>query len=127
MRRRAPQRIDQITPGFYRTTLVRNGYPVGAEITLTDGIIGISQDGETLAETFALADLPEIIIEATMEGSAFRHPLLRIIWFGTRIEAAEHAHLLREARWARANNPRHPAANPTKPVDMNDIPIKDIF
>lgn len=122
-----PRRIDQIEPGYFRLRLVRNGPWIAAEISIENGMIVIRQDGEIEGEPLHPDALADLITEATIEGEAFRHPIIRCAWFGQRITEAEFLHLLRTSRWAKANNPDHPAANPTKPIDLNRVPITDIF
>lgn len=123
---RPPQRIDQIAPGYFSTRLVRGGPPVAAEIRVADGIITVLVNGEPTG-TLACDQLESTIIDAVSEGEAFRHPVLSVAWFGKPIDEAEYRHLLRDARWASANNPKHPMANPDKRVDMGKLPIADIF
>lgn len=124
---RPPQRIDEVTPGFYRRRAVRNGPWIAARIEIADGMIRLTQDATPPTAECSAADYADLVIEAVIEGEAFRHPIISCVWFGTPIERAEYDHLLRTAAWARANAPRHPAANPTKPVDINQLPINDLF
>lgn len=127
MRERPARRIDEVTPGYYRIRLTKGGHPVAAQISIDQGLITVTVNGEPDGTPLPTDQLAETIIEATIEGEAFRHPVLRVAWFGTPIDEAEYRHLLRDARWAKANNPKHPAANPERRVDLNKLPIKDIF
>lgn len=127
MPKRPPRPIDQITPGHYRVRLARRGPWVGALIEVTKGTISVVVDGYPHNETWELADLAEITTAAVIDGEAFRHPLLRVAWFGEEIEEADYRHLLAVSRWAREHRPKHPAANPERPVDLGQIPITDLF
>jgi hypothetical protein len=123
---RPPQRIDEIRPGFYRVRRVRSGPWVGAEVALEDGVVTVSFDGEPQASV-PHDEVEALIIEAVTEGEAFRHPILAVCWFGEPIDEADYRHLLATAAWARQHRPGHPAANPDKPVDINQVAVKDLF
>lgn len=124
---RAPQRIDEVQAGFYRLQAVRNGPWIAARITIEGNTITLEQDTSPPTVSVGAGDYADLVIDAVIEGEAFGHPIIRAVWFGVRIERAEYDHLLRTAAWARANQPSHPAANPTKPIDLNRLPITDIF
>jgi hypothetical protein len=124
---RPPQRIDQVRPGYYRIRRVKNGPWIAAEIIITNGMVFATEDNVPSFEGLQLTELANMIVEAVMGGDAFRHPVLRTLWFGVPIDAAEYKHLLALAAWARANAPSHPAANPDRPISMHTIPITDIF
>ena len=123
---RQPQRIDEVTPGYYKVRRVRNGPWIAAEIIIQGAMIIVTEDGAPSGEVSASA-YADLVIDATIEGEAFRHPVLRCAWFGVPIDATEYRHLLTLAAWARANAPDHPAANPDKRIDMGNVPITDIF
>ena len=123
---RQPQRIDQVEPGFYRVRRVRNGPWTAAWIAVAGDTITLTQDDCPEVHVSA-AEYADLVIDAVMEGEAFRHPLIACLWFGVPIDRAEYQHLIRLAQWARENQPDHPAANPTKRIDMGKVPITDIF
>lgn len=122
-----PRRIDDVRPGHYRVRRVRNGPWIAAEIIVDNGMVFVTEDGTPSFEGLRLTELADIIVEATVDGEAFRHPVLRCLWFGVPIDRAEYQHLITLAAWARQNAPSHPAANPDKPIDMGRVPITDIF
>ena len=124
---RPPQRIDEIRPGYYRLRHVKNGPWIAASIEIRGNLILLTQDATPPTAQCTANEYADMVISAVIEGEAFRHPIIRCVWFGVPIEAAEHAHMLREAAWARANAPRHPLANPDRPIDVSRIPIKDLF
>lgn len=124
---RISRRIDEAKPGLYRVRRTRNGPWIAAEITVTAGLIEVIENGVPHAERWPVDNFPTILSDAVMAGEAFGHPLLRILWFGVPIERQEHRALLALSRWAQANDPRHPAANPDRPVNMNDVPIDRLF
>lgn len=121
------RRIDEIRPGYYRIRIARRGPWIAACIAVEGDTITVMQDGAPHAETFRADAIADLIIDSVMEGEAFRHPLLRIAWFGEAIDEAEYRHLLALGAWARDNRPSHPAAQPDKPIDLNAVPIADIF
>ena len=124
---REPLQLHDLQPGFFKVRLVRGGPWVAAELIIAGGRLATTEDGCPVFAPIWLAELPDLLVEATMEGEAFRHPLFRLLYFGVRIDETEYRHLLATAAWARKHSPRNPAANPTKPVDPSIIPIADLF
>lgn len=122
-----PQRIDEIEPGFFRLRHVRNGPWIAARVELVGGLVRLTQDAKPPSCECSTAEYADLVVAAVIEGEAFSHPIIRCLWFGVRIAEAEYQHMLRVAAWARANAPAHPLANPGKPVDINVIPIRDLF
>lgn len=122
-----PRRIDCVTPGLYRTRRVRQGPWIAAEITVTEDTISVSEDGGPPHYTVATDTYEEIVIESTMTGQAFSHPLLRVAWFGVQIDLTEYRHLIAVAKWAREHAPDHPAASPDKPISLANVRISRIF
>ncbi len=125
--RREPLRLHALQPGTFKIRRVKNGPWVAAELRIEGGMISATEDGVPVVAPVALADLPDLLIEATLEGEAFRHPLFRLLYFGVRIDQGEHDHMIATAAWARRHSPHSAAANPTKPVDPGRIPIADLF
>lgn len=122
-----PRRIDQVTPGFYRVRKVKGGPWIGAEIVVQDSMIFVSEDGAPSFDGVSVNALADLIVDCVSDGDAFRHPLLRVAWFGTLITEAEYRHLLAMSNWAQMHAPDHPAANPGKRIDINTLPIKFII
>lgn len=115
--------IDRVIPGHYRVRLVRRGPWVAATIEIRDGTIWISEGDREPRYGCTVAEYLDLVVEHTAEGNAFRHPVLRISWFGEPISARDHAHLVRMERWASENRRDHPAASPKQPIDMGTVPI----
>ena len=124
---RAPLDLNNLRPGYYRIRRVRSGPWIAAELQIADGQIAVTEERETIIAGIPLETLPDLWVEAHIEGEAFRHPLLRLLLFGVPIEAPEYNHMLATAAWARSNARSHPAANPDRPIDLGTIPIEHLF
>jgi hypothetical protein len=127
MSRREPLKLDDLQPGTFKIRLVRNGPWVAAELIVARGMITTTEDGSPVLAPVPVTALADLLVEATMEGEAFRHPLFRLLYFGVRIDRDEYEHLLETAAWARRHSPRSAAANPGRPVDLGTVPIRDLF
>lgn len=124
---REPRPIHTVTPGYYRHRLVMRGPWVAAEIALIGDLVMISVDGGPAIPSIRVGELADTVVSEVAAGGAFRHPLLRVLWFGEAITGSEYRHMLRTSEWARRSAPDHPAANPHKPIDINIIPIGRLF
>lgn len=127
MDRREPLRLHDLRPGFYKIRRVPRGPWVAAELIIAAGMISTTEDASPVLAPIPIDTVSDLLVEATMEGEAFRHPLFRLLYFGVRIERPEYEHLIETAAWARLHSRRNPAANPDRPVDPNTIPIADLF
>jgi hypothetical protein len=98
-------RIDQPQQGYYCTRLVRGGLSVGVRFFFDDvGHLRVEVDGRTARADGQPLDPFEI-------------------WpFCRPISEREFLFLARRREWAREHAPDHPAANPTRPVDLSKLP-----
>lgn len=124
---RAPLRLHDLKPGAYRIRRRRDGPWIAARLTIDNGTIVVTEE-----EVVVLCDLPAdgveaVVIDATIEGRAFNHPLVRLLYFGVPITESVYAHMLATAAWAKQHAQNHPAAHPDLPIDMNTIPIEHLF
>ena len=117
----------EIAAGHYRVRRVPRGPWVGVEVSLQDGMIYVVEDGAPVAHGVPAAALGDLMGDLTAEGSAFSHPIARILLWSERITEGEYRLLLARANWALVNSPESPAANPNKPIDVNSIPISDLI
>ena len=103
-----PRVSDQPRPGWYLLRLVRGGPFVGAQIVQhEDGQWSCMIDGEWQGPS---AD-PWLL------------PFTERIHFGGRDSTqAEIEYRIGVKRWAEIHRPDHPAANPRKRIDINDLP-----
>lgn len=100
--------VDQPQPGLFKMRLVRRGPFVPAKIEKIDGkwtaTINGAEQWPPSADPVAAAGV------------------LRI-WHGAAaITAQEYEYLIELKAWAEASAPEHPAANPTKPIDLSSLP-----
>lgn len=119
----APRRSDRIEPGFYRYRKVKRGPFVAARISVADGVIYVADEDQPAHYAVSATAFAEMVTQSIMDGEAFTNPLLRVAWYGERIDAIEYQHLIAYAKWARMHAPQHPAARPTEAVDLNTLPI----
>ena len=124
---REPLQLHDLQPGLFKIRRVPKGPWVAAELIIAGGQLATTEDGSPVLAPIWLAELPDLLVEATIEGEAFRHPLFRLLYFGVRITRAEYEHLIETAAWARRHSPRSAAANPDRPVNPGTIPIADLF
>jgi hypothetical protein len=100
------RRVDQPTPGFYLVRIVPKGPFVGASITLhDDGTWSVMRDGIT-------------------EGPAtdpWELPLMHHVFLGRFSTEEEVKFRIGLARWAAIYKPDHPAANPTKAINIDKL------
>lgn len=122
-----PRRSDRIEPGFYRFRKVKRGPFVAARISIDDGVIYVAEEDAPAHYAVSVTAFAEMVTSSIMDGEAFTNPLLRVAWYGERIDEIEYRHLIAYAKWARLHAPHAPAARPTEPVDMNTTPIDLIF
>lgn len=102
MRTEAPRRVDVPEPGFFLLRLVKGGVQVAARIIHDESGWSAEINGE----------------RGPAAADPFEAPGLSKIWtFGLRVDEAEYRYRLDVAQWARAHQPTHPAADPTRPVD----------
>jgi hypothetical protein len=125
--RRVPQRIDQVTPGFYRFKLRRDGPWVPAQITLEEGMIFVVEADERLKIAIEASAYEKLVIDHVMLGDAFEHALLRVVWFGTLIGETEYRKMLDLITWAREHQPDHPCLHPDEPVRLREVKVSDVF
>lgn len=101
-RAQEPRRVDVPEPGFYRAKMVRNGPWVGAFVKQDErgmwSVIVNGNDAEVAADPWTIAWLRD------------RYH------YADRVTQDEHDYLVATARWAEANDPNHPAANPRQPI-----------
>ena len=90
-------------------------------------MIYVVEDGAPVAHGVPVGALGDLAAEATMDGGAFSHPVLRILLWSERITEADYRLLLARSNWAAFNAPDAPEAHPNQPIDPNTIPITEIF
>jgi len=105
--------LDHVEEGYYRYRRVRAGPWVAAEIRICDDMVLLCDDGQEPSIGVKLPWLQRVIVESVMEGEAFKHPIIRILWFGERIDTAEYRRLLN----------RPVAIDINRPLDINEVPI----
>jgi hypothetical protein len=125
--RRKPRRIDEVTAGFYRYRRAKKGPWMPAVVTVEDGMIYVVEADETLQVGITADAYADIIIQATMEGTAFELSLLRVVWFGDLIDEAEYRQMLETLAWARENQPDHPMLHPDEPIVLREVRVASIF
>lgn len=121
------RRIDRVEPGLYRIRLVAGGPWVAAQITIQDGMIYLSINGEPAILGITESMYFDIVAELTAAGDAFRNPIIAAAWFGHRINDDEYHYLIAVSRWAREHAPDHPMARPEKPIKPQSVPINSLF
>ena len=103
-----PRIVDQPEPGFFTTRLVRNGPLVPARIIWHEGegwqaVVNGEPGPTSYDDVVAGVDL---------------------IWnYCPRISEAEYEFMLAVIAWAEEHEPRHPAANPRRPIDPRTKPF----
>lgn len=105
--------LDHVEAGYYRYRRVRAGPWVAAEIRIDDDMVVLCDDGQSASLGVKLTWLQRVIVESVMEGEAFRHPIIRILWFGEPIDASEYNRLL----------DRPACIDINRPIDINEVPI----
>jgi hypothetical protein len=104
----APRPIDAPEPGCFEMRMVKHGPYVPAEITCTNGVWAASINGEACGTVHHDPVLAEKVMS---------------IWqFARRISREEYSFMLARKNWAIAHNTKHPAANPTKAIDLRTFP-----
>lgn len=117
----------EISTGYYRVRRVPKGPWVGCEVSVQDAMVFVVEDGSPAAHGWSLDALPDEIGDAAAMGHAFSHPILRLLLWSERITEAEYRRMLAVSSWAAANSPQSAEANPNRPIDVNSIPIGDLF
>lgn len=117
---KAPSReIGKPRPGFFKLQVVRNGPYVPCLIfhsSATD-----PETGERLDRSLYYAAL----INGAAVGDISPSPSDEVwmIWtHGVQITEDEYEHMLKVREWALTHEPTDPAANPNKPIDLDDLP-----
>ena len=104
----ASRRIDQPEPGYFLLRLVKGGPQVAACIRHDAGLWSAEIDGEPCGPAHA---------DPSQADGVFR------IWHAGRPTTAEEfAYRLQLRSWAVANDPSHPAAQASRPVDLRVLP-----
>lgn len=107
-------------PGLYKLRLVKGGPYVAAKITWgppLDPIDGTVLDRAPRWNAFLDGELIGEPGPCPHKSGAFR------IWPAHSIDQAEYDYMIAISKWAKANAPNDPAANPTKPLDPLTTPI----
>jgi hypothetical protein len=125
--RRPPRRIDEVRPGHYRYRRVKKGPWMPAVVTVEDGMIYIVEADARLKVGITADAYADLIVNATMEGTAFESDLIRVVWFGEPIDEAEYRHMLTVLAWARENQPDHPMLRPDEPIVLRQVRVASIF
>jgi hypothetical protein len=117
-----PRAVWPPEPGAFKLRLVPRGWQVPARIVRESSPGVVTGAGE-----------PVLLWHAVIDGIA-RHPnidpanaedVARIWHGGERIDETEYRWLVATGDWARAHDPRHPAANPLYPIDPSRLrPLK---
>lgn len=127
MNPRAPRRIDEVTPGYYRFRRVPGGPWLPAVVSVEGGMIFLVEADEKLRVGIEASAYEKLVIDAVMEGVAFQDNLVRVVWFGTPIDEAEYRHMLAMIAWARENQPDHPMLRPDEPIRLAEVKVSSIF
>lgn len=103
----APRVSDRPTPGWYLIRLVKNGPKVGAQLS------------------YDPADGWSAMIDGEREGPS-RDPWMlpmveRIHFYGLPVTESEVEYRIGVKRWAAINKPGHPAANPRRAINIDEI------
>jgi len=105
----APRAVDKPEPGYFSMRLVKNGPQVAARI-LYDTAVGWS------------AIINGVVCGPAAEDPVHANGVFRI-WLGaTRSTESEYRYLLKSAAWANKHAPDDPMANPSKPIDLRNLP-----
>lgn len=97
------KRIDQIVAGTYRTKLLRGGPKVGVRFWQDGGQWFVMVNGRTHRVDGALIDPDEV-------------------WpYAEPISEDEFAFMERRRCWAEQHDPDHPAANPSRAIDLGKM------
>src|SRR5262245_16303797 len=119
------RQLDTVEPGFYRVRLVKGGPWVPVEVRcdpLTE-MISVVEMGRSTVFEIALSEFKDAIVDCVIEADAFQHPLIRICWFGEKIEPHVYDKMLELIDWARKNAPEHPVLHPTQPIRLSRLPV----
>lgn len=117
--------LNNPQPGYYIVSLVPKGWAVPVHVTTENDVIQVTVNGSQVIESWFAPDLPDLAVEATMEGRLFEHPLFRIILFGEPCSETEYRHRLNLRAWAVDNAPDHPCLHPERPIDIRTLPATD--
>jgi hypothetical protein len=106
--------IDRPSPGYWMVTLRRGGVPVPACIRWV--------------QTTHEPEFPENLMERSrfLIAEINGEPVdMASVWErrGRPITEAEYLFQIADHAWAREHSPYDPKADPTKPVDFNDMPV----
>jgi hypothetical protein len=105
-------------PGPFKIRLVARGWQVPARI-LHEPLSGaVGCDGATLYQWQAVVDG---IAREPDHDPARAEDVARIWHSGQRISEDDYRFLVDMGDWARAHDPRHPAANPLRPIDPSRL------
>lgn len=115
--------------GLFKVRLHRKGAPVACLVGQeAHGRYHVVLDGERLQETWEVESAEQLYADCLADGvDAFRHPLLSVWLFGDEIDEETYRYMLRMAGHARDHDPRHPMADPTKPIDRNTMPVSAVL
>jgi hypothetical protein len=112
------RRIDRPEPGFFKLRLVRGGPFVAAVIFMPCPMVPADPDihpGEWCTPLDRSRHL-----EARIDG---RPAAPDRVWIGGRpIDSREYRYLIEGAAWDRSYAPEAPAANPTRAIDLTQLP-----
>jgi hypothetical protein len=113
--------------GYYRTRLIRGGIMVPVEIWFGRPII----DGEVQDRSprwccmvDGRTDREDFDDDGNYLGRVPLDPILDDVWThccDEPISYHEYEFLTRRRRWAKDNDPEHPAANPHEPIDVRKL------
>lgn len=102
-----PRRTDKPEPGYYLIRLVKNGPPVGAEIIHDDA-----------GQWWTMVD---DVLYGPARDPFQLETLCQVHSYGVESTQSEVAYRIELSRWAKAYSPNHPAANPKRPVDTENL------
>lgn len=111
------RQIDQPRPGFFKLRLVRGGPWVGALIFLPCPMAPAEPDIHP--DEWCMPLDRSRHLQATIGSRAAD---IDRVWMGHEIDAAEYRYLTESAAWDRVYAPEAPAANPTKAIDLTQLP-----
>ena len=109
---------------YFRFRLVRKGPWVGVAIVPDPaaGLYWLDVDGVRNTQPVRIVDVDSLDPAGAMGARVFHDTLHRVLMWGEKIDQAEHDYLVANAKWARANRPDDPAAQPGRPISLRAAP-----
>ena len=122
--RRNPVDLSAPKSGPYLVRLVPKGWETPAWVQCEGGLLRIQTDGVWHPDVWTVAELPDLMVAATVAGDLFSHPVFRILLFGRVCTEAEFMQRSSLKDWAAQHHPDHPCLHPTQPIDRSKLPAE---